>query len=83
MDGNSNRKKNKKVKNKKSVNWDEEFDSDENFAFIAGFTSGGAPFGITHEEWEEIENTISESKDAEWEEIENSNPTTNDEDLPF
>jgi hypothetical protein len=27
-------------------------DSDENFAFIAGYTSGGAPFGITHEEIE-------------------------------
>lgn len=32
-----------------------EYDSDETFAFIAGYTSGGAPFGITHEEMEEIE----------------------------
>ena len=24
--------------------------SDENFAFIAGYTSGGVPFGLTHEE---------------------------------
>lgn len=32
--------------------WDE---SDEYFAFIAGYTENGAPFGITHEEWEEIE----------------------------
>jgi len=31
------------------------FGSDENFAFIAGFTSGGAPFGITHEEMKRIE----------------------------
>ena len=30
------------------------FDNDENFAFIAGYTSGGFPYGITHEEMEEI-----------------------------
>lgn len=29
-------------------------DSDENFAFIAGYTSGGCPYGITHEEMDEI-----------------------------
>lgn len=28
------------------------FDSDENFYFIAGYTSGGAPYGVT---WEEAE----------------------------
>ena len=27
-------------------------DSDDNFSFIAGYTSGGAPYGIT---WEEME----------------------------
>lgn len=31
------------------------FDSDENFAFIAGYTSGGFPYGITHEEMDEID----------------------------
>lgn len=30
------------------------YDSDENFAFIAGYTSGGAPYGLTHEEYENI-----------------------------
>ncbi|MGF2614455.1 hypothetical protein FZC84_14185 [Rossellomorea vietnamensis] len=30
-------------------------DSDETFAFIAGYTEGGAPFGITHEEMQENE----------------------------
>jgi hypothetical protein len=30
-------------------------DQDENFAFIAGYTSGGAPYGITWDEWEQIE----------------------------
>ncbi len=29
---------------------------DENFAFIAGFTSGGAPFGVTWDEASETEN---------------------------
>lgn len=28
------------------------FESDETFAFIAGYTESGIPFGITHEEWE-------------------------------
>jgi hypothetical protein len=27
--------------------------SDETIAFIAGFTEGGAPYGITHEEMDE------------------------------
>ena len=29
-------------------------DQDENFAYIAGYTSGGAPYGITWDEWEQI-----------------------------
>ena len=32
--------------------------SDENFAFIAGFTDGGLQFGITHEEWDEMESNV-------------------------
>lgn len=31
-----------------------EFESDENFATIIGYTSGGFPYGVTHEEMEEI-----------------------------
>lgn len=31
-----------------------EFENDENFAMILGYTSGGVPFGLTHEEMEEI-----------------------------
>jgi hypothetical protein len=30
-------------------------DSDENFAFIAGYTPGGYPYGVTWEEWEILE----------------------------
>ena len=32
--------------------YDEYPDSDENFYYIAGYTSGGAPYGIT---WEQAE----------------------------
>lgn len=34
------------------------YDQDENFAFIIGYISGGAPYGMTWEEWVDI-------KDAE------------------
>ena len=30
-------------------------ESDETFAFIAGYTEGGVPYGVTHEEMAEIE----------------------------
>ena len=43
----------KKPKKKGKSQGKEEFldgFSDENFAFIAGYTSGGVPFGLTHEE---------------------------------
>ena len=30
------------------------FESDENFAMILGYTSGGFPYGVTHEDMEEI-----------------------------
>jgi hypothetical protein len=29
-------------------------DQDENFAFIAGYTSDGVPYGITWDEWDQI-----------------------------
>lgn len=32
------------------------FHSDENFAMIMGYTSGGFPFGVTHEEKDKIDN---------------------------
>ncbi len=32
------------------------FNSDENFAMIMGYTSGGFPYGITHEEMEQKNN---------------------------
>lgn len=30
-------------------------DQDETFAFIAGYTSNGVPYGITWDEWEQLE----------------------------
>ena len=45
----------RKDKKEQELNSISEFNSDENFAFIAGYTSGGFPYGITHEEMEEID----------------------------
>ena len=45
-----NRKKFKKVK----PEIDSLIESDEYFGFIAGYTSNGVPYGLTHEEMEEI-----------------------------
>ena len=66
--------KNKKTNKKNKFDKDYLlFQSDDNFAFIAGFTSNGVPFGLTHEEMRELENEpkISESENKE------------DIDLPF
>lgn len=44
----------RKDKKEQEMNSISESDHDENFAFIAGSTSGGFPYGITHEEMAEI-----------------------------
>ena len=46
------RKKGLRALKLKEFNKSELWESDENFAFIIGYTSGGAPFGVTHDEWE-------------------------------
>ena len=46
--------RNRKLK-KEKIDENIELASDENFAFIAGYTSGGAPYGLTNEEMAEIE----------------------------
>ena len=43
-----------KEKREKELNAFCEFDSDENFAMILGCTSGGFPYGVTHEEKDHI-----------------------------
>lgn len=47
-------------------------ESDENFGFIAGYTSNGFRYGLTHEEWAEI------NSESETNKIEEDDP-----DLPF
>lgn len=46
-------KENKKAKRKKALELDEYEVFDDTFAFIAGYTAGGAPYGITFEEMNE------------------------------
>ena len=43
-----------KRKRKKREELMEEIEQDETFYYIAGYTSGGAPYGVTWEEMEEI-----------------------------
>lgn len=50
------RKKRKKVSHDKEMNTP--FESDDRFFYIAGYTSGGAPYGVT---WEEMEFDRSDS----------------------
>lgn len=70
----------KKSKRKKRQEEFEEnlFESDDTFAFIVGYTSGGAPYGVTWEEMEEIER-------KEHEELEKRKTIqcVDDIDLPF
>ena len=49
------RRKSKKQNQKEEHENKQGYDSDENFAMIIGYTSGGAPYGVTHEEMEKIE----------------------------
>ncbi len=53
-------------------------EADETFAFIAGYTSGGVPYGVTWEEMEEIER-----KEKEELEKRKSIQCAEDIDLPF
>lgn len=54
------------------------FESDETFAFIAGYTSGGVPFGITWEEMKAIEQREKENLEKR-----KSIQCDEDIDLPF
>ncbi len=51
------KKRSMKQMNKKHIGGQKGY-PDENFTFLAGFTSGGAPYGITHEESLEYESEI-------------------------
>ena len=54
------RKKKKEDKDEKEDNYGMLFGSDENFSFIAGYTSGGMPYGTP---WEEPDEKITEEPD--------------------
>lgn len=45
----------KKAEREARLQEDLGFDQDEHFAFIVGYTSEGAPYGLTWEEWDVIE----------------------------
>lgn len=53
--GSKSKLKKSRRKKKQEEFEDRLFESDDTFAFIAGYTSGGAPYGVTWEEMEEIE----------------------------
>ena len=72
---NTQPKKNKKLK--KNVDDDcTGYSSDETFAFIAGYTEGGAPYGITWDKWRKLENT-------ELNYAEEKQTSIKDEEFPF
>lgn len=45
----------KKQEKKQAEELETFIERDENFAFIVGYTSGGAAYGLTWEQWSEIE----------------------------
>lgn len=51
-EGKQHRNRRRVKKEKPDV--DSLIESDEHFGFIAGYTSSGVPYGLTHEEWDEI-----------------------------
>ena len=44
----------KKLKKEEELNSTFELESDDEFAFISGYTSGGSPYGITHDEMNDL-----------------------------
>ena len=54
-----NRLEQKRKSQEESFSADISCDSDETFAFVAGYTSGGAPYGVT---WGEMEDADGEVK---------------------
>lgn len=58
----SKKRRNKIRKVKKSIAENScDFGKDEYFGFIVGYTSNGVPFGLTHEEMENIETSSNEN----------------------
>lgn len=59
------RNRNRKIFKKVKPNADLLIESDENFGFIVGYTSNGVPYGLTHEEWNEISDKSSQEKNKD------------------
>ncbi|WP_138418679.1 hypothetical protein [Aquibacillus sediminis] len=55
---------------------------DETYAYIAGYTDGGVPFGITWEEWEQDPLSPDTSEPSQ-DNIRNAEFTHKDDELPF
>jgi hypothetical protein len=64
----------RRIEQKEKAHYDEY--CDETFAFIADYTPGGVPFGITWEEWERMDTETDAKRD-------NKPFTTSHPDLPF
>ncbi|MBS4539203.1 hypothetical protein GOQ27_12075 [Clostridium sp. D2Q-11] len=61
-------KKKKREEEEEMLNY---IDSDETFSFIAGYTSGGAPYGVTWEQYDsERDNDDLEDEKSEYDEYE-------------
>ena len=76
--GSKNKVRKSKRKKIQEVYEENLIESDDTFAFIAGYTSGGVPFGITWEEMEEIER-----RDKEFLGEKYQDDNTKEFDLPF
>lgn len=66
------RARDKKKFKKAKDNTDSMVESDEYVGFIVGYTSNGVPYGLSHEEWDEINS-----------ETEKDKPENDNTDLPF
>jgi len=72
--------KKKRPKRKPKIESGSEYDVYSEFDFIAGYTEGGFPYGITYDELEEEEDEYERSKKRRRDE---TGFDIDDEDLPF
>jgi hypothetical protein len=56
------------------------YDQDVNYYYIAGYTSGGVPYGIT---WEEYENNIKENEECSEQNVSKKSKQNSEFEVPF
>jgi len=56
MEANRKQRLSYKKKREDELHAGSDLEGDENFAMIIGYTSGGSPYGVTHEEMEALKN---------------------------